>query len=201
MDSWLDSFIASHDSKTVDVESLGVALELELRSVLNAGTRTWNQMRRGLHVAGFIGEVPHIYHLHTGHNLANQHEPTLFRDYPYGIGLSPEQFREALRAGPSHLRNGYYQHFGALYESFHIYSGVLRQIGINWPGDNLEDRCSYLSLQAEVVALTLEWSGRQQKVDDNISAIGFTPAGLAVDRRIIPTTHAAWCGSAAELLF
>jgi hypothetical protein len=200
MDSWLDSFIASNDTKAADVESLGASLERELRSALKSESRTWNQMRRGLHIAGFIHGIPHIYHLHTGGDLANQHEPKLFRDYPYGINLSPEQFREALRVNPCHVRNGYYQHFGALYESFEIYVGALQQLGVDWPGQNLEDRCSFLSLQAEVVALTLQWSGRQQKVDDNISAIGFTPTGLKVDRRIAPRP-VAWCGSAAEVIF
>jgi len=200
MDNWLDEFIVANDSKNADVESLGAILECELRSALKSESRSWNQMRRGLHIAGFIGGIPHIYHLHTGGDLTNQHEPTLFRDYPYGIQLSPEEFRDRLQAGPCHVRNGYYQHFGALYESFQIYAQVLRQLGVDWPGQNLEDRCSFLTLQAEVVALTLQWSGRQKKVDDNISAIAFTPTGLIVDRRIAPRP-AVWCGSAAELLF
>src|SRR5688572_28729252 len=38
--------------------------------------------RRGAHFAGFVGGVPHIYHVHTGKEDKPQHELTLFRDYP-----------------------------------------------------------------------------------------------------------------------
>jgi hypothetical protein len=200
IDAWLTDFIQAHDRAGTDIESMGLALEGALRVALASDARAWNKKRRGIHLAGFVGGIPHIYHLHTGHDLKNQHQPTLYRDYPYGIGATPQQFMQLAARTPQHLRNGYYQHFAGVYQSFKVYADLLPQIGVDWPGPSLDDRCAFLTLQAQVVALTLQWSGRQQKVNTDVSAIAFTPTGLTIDRRLTPSL-AGVCGSAAELAF
>ena len=66
MDEWLSDFAENHIPKSTSVEKVGQLLVDTLNPLMATNGRTWDDMRRGSHVAGYRGKVPVLFHVHSG---------------------------------------------------------------------------------------------------------------------------------------
>lgn len=165
-----------------------------------AGVDSWNDLRRGVHVAGYVDGLPHLYHVHTGGDLTAQHEPRLFRDFPYEAGVSLADYRARLQTiGGYHVRNGYHEVFGLLFDATYRFTEQLPGLGFTWPNGNLENRVSLYRILIQLVSDILQADGRLPHVGGTLSAVAFSERGLHIDQRIRPSLGVFPCGTLAEL--
>jgi hypothetical protein len=134
--------------------------------------RTWEALRGGVHVSGYEGSSPVLFHVHTGHDPPAPQGP--FRLY--------EDFPDA-SAGVQ-LRNGYYKMFAALYDGMQHYAAGLQELGFKWPSESIEDRVSYYTIMVDAAARTLKAAGRVPAVGGNVSSFAFNRSGIQVDKRL-----------------
>lgn len=136
--------------------------------------RPWTSLRGGVHICGYEGRVPVLFHVHTGHNPPAPQGPfNLYEDFPdasQGV----------------HLRNGYYQMFGFLFDGMQNYAAGLHSLGFSWPQQSVEDRVSYYEIMINTIAETLRAAGRVGAVGGKVSSFAFNRNGIQVDKRIGP---------------
>jgi hypothetical protein len=168
--------------------SAGRKLAAALRDEGHKDGRPWCKLRGGVHVCGYQDGKPVLFHVHTGPEPPQPQGPfQLYEDFPdASIGLC-------------HLRNGYYQMFGLLFESMQQYAAGLRLLKFNWPESGVEDRISYYVIMVETVARTLEAAGRVQAVGKLVSAFAFNRNGLQVDKRLERTQMDDFCRDGGDM--
>ena len=201
MDRWLADFIRSQIGSEDRLETACRKLAAALNSALSAaGPVNWNDHRRGVHVAGFVDGLPHLYHVHTGGDPSAQHELRVFRDFPFGINVTLDDYSARLRTiGGYHLRNGYHQIFGLLFDATYRFTEQLPGLGFRWPDGTLENRVSLYRILVQLISDVLQADGRLPHVAGPIHALAFNETGLQIDQRGAPSTAAFPCGGLAEL--
>ncbi len=103
---WISSFV---DGMEVGAELEATAERLAAMMRKNLADAGIAPDRRGIHIAGFVEGVPHLYHIHSGVENQAQHPPALFRDYPDIHCASADEYAAALERGEIFmLRNGRY---------------------------------------------------------------------------------------------
>ncbi len=171
VDDIISSFV-SQLTRTASPRSAGRDIAALLTTEGKRDGRTWDALRGGVHVCGYEGSVPVLFHVHTGDE----------RPAPQGPFQLYEDFPDARRG--FHLRNGYYEMFGALFDSMKQYAAGLHQLGFKWPDETVEDRVSYYSIMVGPVAQTLKAAGRVASVGGTVSAFAFNMNGIQVDKRL-----------------
>jgi hypothetical protein len=152
--------------------SAGRDLAALLRDEGKRDGRSWEKLRGGVHVCGYEGTMPVLFHVHTGSDSPAPQIPfQLYEDYPDA------------RQG-YHLRNGYYKMFSALFDGMQGYANGLQQLGFNWPISAVEDRVSYYEIMVDTIARTLEAANRLPKVGGKVSAFAFNKNGIQIDKRL-----------------
>jgi len=201
LDRWLTDFIGRRLTADDGLEVACTRLADDLNAALSAnGPVDWNDQRRGVHVAGFVDGLPHLYHVHTGGDLNAQHELRVFKDFPYGIGVTLADYEARLRTvGGYHLRNGYHQMFGLLFDATYRFTEQLPGLGFRWPDGSLENRVSLYRLLVQLISDVLQADGRLPQVASPIHALAFNAAGLQIDQRGDPASTGFPCGGMAEL--
>jgi len=187
LDKWIKDFIETQTMNDDTIESFG----LRLVSVLNRlhqkeidNGNTWEKLRSGFHLAGYIEGKPHLFHVHNGHDHEKKHELRLYRDYPNDQLWSPQEFEKVLDKGV-HLRNGYTLHFAYLFDSMLAYSSMIGQkIQITIPQKTLYGRFTYLKELVKFVAGILDSAGVHKGVNRTLSAIAFDQNGLMFDEQL-----------------
>jgi hypothetical protein len=198
-DSWLAEFIDSCITDGDSLEVVAARLAVELNTALRREKRDWNELRRGIHIAGYVGDLPHLYHIHTGNPEFPQHELRVFKDFPYDNVPNLDEYRRRLATlGGYHLRNGFYEVFGPLFDAIYGYTEVLRQLDFSWPNKSLEHRVSLYRLLVKFISDTLVADDRPPSVGGEIQALGFTARGLTIDQITSPTPGSFPCGTNAE---
>lgn len=199
-DRWLAKFITTI-SPTESLPSIADRLAANLNQELSNEHRPWSDLRRGIHVAGYVDGLPHLYHVHTGDPAIEEHELRVFRDFPFIHGGGLEGYRTRLETiGGYHLRNGFYEAFGTLFDAVYGYTTVLRQLGFRWPNGSLEHRVSLYRLLVQFLGDTLVADGRLPSVGGEIQALAFTEHGLAIDQLLPPALQPFPCGGHAEFV-
>jgi len=190
IDTWLAEFISTRISKNDSVEDIGNRLSSELNAILVASRKSWADLVRGIHLAGFRNGLPVLFHVHCGHDDEPAHELRLYKDFPDNKKWSESHFRHLLSFGFIHLRNGFHPLFAPLFERAVQYAGDLRaQFNIQFPHPSLDGRLEFYKLLVRYVAGTLKAAKLSQGVNDTLSTIAFGPAGLIVDERLsFPTS-------------
>lgn len=190
IDSWLRGFIDSSIEDNEEIEAVGQKLTETIRGELEKENRPWSELNFGIHLAGYLNNLPRLWHIHCGHVDGPLHEPRLYHDYPEDQNWTDEYYR-ALFFPPggggtasAHLRNGYTSHYGLLFSSMNNYVNSLRhELGIELPTDSLEGHLSYHKLLVRFVAGALIASGEHPGVNDNLSSISFNENGIVTDER------------------
>lgn len=197
-DRWLSQFIASiRDSESLP--AIADRLAAELNHELVKEGEPWSELRRGIHIAGYVDGLPHLYHIHTGDPAVEEHELRVFKDFPHIHGGGLEGYRTRLQmVGGYHLRNGFYEVFGTLFDAVYQYTTVLRQLGFVWPSGSLDHRVSLYKLLVRFLGDTLVADGRLPSVGGETQALAFTERGLAVDQMQPPSSPAFTCGGHVE---
>lgn len=188
MDRWLHDFIEGQVRASDNVETIATKLITALNPLLQASGRTWEQLNRGIHLAGYRDSTPVLFHIHCGHLGAPKGPLTLHRDYPDDQGITPEQFRDFLRRPSSHahLRNGYHEHFGPLFDLTTYYTEILKQrLNIDFPYGSLEGRMEFYKVLVRFVAGVLDASQERPSVNSELSCIAFTASGI-VKNEMLP---------------
>jgi len=191
MDSWIAEFIEASITPGDDIEDIALRLAEQLNADLSRMGKSWNELRGGLHIAGYKNDLPRLWHIHTGPANEPQHELQLHLDFPELKGLNDIDFRVFLSQDEDtfpkycHLRNGYIPHFAALFDSMMRYSRTLRALYIRFPQDSLEGRLTFYKLLVQFVAETLVAAGKHPGVNNVLSAIAFNQSGLVFDERIL----------------
>lgn len=134
--------------------------------------RSWEDLRGGVHLCGYEGHLPVLFHVHTGADPPNPQGP--FKLY--------EDFADARSA--VHLRNGYYRMFGVLFDGMQNYAAGLQNLGFKWPFEKVEDRVSYYSIMVDTISQTLRAAGKSPSVGGAISGLAFNRNGIQVDKRL-----------------
>ncbi|PZR75812.1 MAG: hypothetical protein DLM73_04230 [Chthoniobacterales bacterium] len=185
LDTWLRGFADSKVQRGDSVEKVGQLLARTLNEQIAAMKEPWENQVRGIHVAGFRDGLPVLFHVHCGHPEEPPHELRLYHDYPDDQRWSIQQFESLLARGVIHLRNGFYRHFAALFDSMQIYMASLdRLLGVKLPQPSLRGRFDFYKLLVRFVANTLTVTGQTQSVNDRLSAIAFDGNGLQIDERL-----------------
>jgi hypothetical protein len=203
-DLWLSRFIGNQVFEQDGLADVCERLAATMNAALSRnGAPDWNRERRGIHVAGYVDGLPHIYHLHTGAENEPQHELRVFKDVPFGVPLTIEEHAERLRDGlGSQLRNGAYRIFGSLFDAMFVFTNEkLPELGFEWPRRTLEDRVSLYTLLVDNISRVLLAEGRLPRVGGEVAAIGFTERGLAIDCRIPLDPVGFPCGKLSEAAF
>jgi hypothetical protein len=190
MDTWVKDFIESNIDDNEGIESAGQRLTSGLRSELEKENMPWSELDFGIHLAGYINDLPRLWHIHCGHSNEPPHEPRLYHDYPEDQTWTEAYYR-ALFFPPggggtasAHLRNGYTPHYALLFSSMKDYVNSLRQqLGINLPTDSLEGHLNFHKLLVRFVAGALVAAGEHPGVNDNLSSISFDQNGIVSDER------------------
>jgi hypothetical protein len=183
MDFWMADFLSSMKAAE-PLPAVADRLAAELNQELVREGKAWGELRRGIHVAGYHDGLPTLYHIHTGDPALPQHELRVFKDFPDGTKKNRHAYLNELRVGTYHLRNGYYKMFGPLFDAAYKYSQDLHSLGFKWPYRGLEDRVTFFSLLTRFLADTLAAADFHPGVNATVSAIGFTEAGLQIDKRL-----------------
>ncbi len=201
MDKWLEYFIRDEIGNGEPIDDVCEKLEAELGANLDKLDCSWNELRRGVHVAGYKNGLPVIYHLHTGPEVGEQERITFHKDYPdvhvpvmiaeiakslpqvkFDVWRVYGEFLE--QEVPIHLRNGYIPHFAKVFDRIRDYSlDIKNTLEINFPYSSLGERVEFFELLVLIVAETLRLSRLPQRVNSRLDAIGFTSDGLRIDRR------------------
>jgi hypothetical protein len=185
LDSWLHEFVNSKVHSGDSVENVGQLLAKSLNKQIEAMKEPWNRQVRGIHLAGYRGDKPVLFHVHCGHANESPHELRLYHDYPDNQNWSMEEFEKLLSLGVIHLRNGFIQHFAALFDSMLMYMERLDHVlGVKLPQPSLRGRLDFYKLLVQFVADTLTVTGQTQAVNDKLSAIAFDRNGLQIDERL-----------------
>jgi hypothetical protein len=185
LDEFVSSYV-SHLTRTASPRSAGRELAALLCLEGKKDGRSWDALRGGVHICGYEGSVPVLFHIHTGHEPPAPQGPfQLYEDFP--------------DASPGfHLRNGYYKMFAAFYDGMQHYAAGLKALGFRWPSESVEDRVSYYTIMVEAVARTLEAAGRVPAVGGGVSSFAFNRNGLRVDKRL-PGYNEDFCRSGGEM--
>ncbi|MDP1718773.1 MAG: hypothetical protein Q8L40_11940 [Burkholderiales bacterium] len=171
VDELVSSFV-SQITRATSPRSAGRDLSALLTSEGKKDGRDWKELRGGVHICGYEGSVPVLFHVHTGHEPPAPQGPfQLYEDFPDASHLC-------------HLRNGYYKMFGTLFDGMQQYAAGLHQLGFKWPNEAVEDRVSYYSIMINTVAQTLKAAGRVPSVGEMVSAFAFNRNGIQVDKRL-----------------
>ena len=196
MDVWLSSFIGRIEPG-LPLDSVAERLAQELNSGIDRGKQSGD--RRGIHVAGYVNGLPHLYHLHTGNEGEPQHELRVFKDFPYVHVPSVSEYEHRIKhIGGYQLRSGYHGMFGLLFDSMYRYTETLKQLQFRWPDGGIEDRVQLYQLLIGLLSDTLVAEGRLPAVGGGITAIAFTSDGLVVDQAGTPGAADFPCGHNAE---
>lgn len=201
MDMWLQEFISTSVDFGDQLEDVASRLADSLnQAIAGSGTVSWNRERRGIHIAGYVDGLPHLYHVHTGGDPNAQHELRVFRDFPFGVPGNLVDFESRLRSvGGYHLRNGFHALFGPLFDAAWTFTSQLPQFGIRWPDGSLENRVSLYRLLSQFIADILVAEGRVTRVAGPFSSLAFDPSGQKIDQLLRPVPGLFPCGSSAEI--
>ena len=179
VDRIVSSFV-SQLTKTASPRSAGQDLAELLASEGKKDGRAWKELRGGVHICGYQGPLPVLFHVHTGHNPPE----------PQGPFQLHEDYRDA--SVGVHLRNGKFQVFAALFDGMKQYAAGLQTLGFKWPHETVDDRVSYNSIMLNTVAETLKAAGYLPTVGNQVSAFAFNRKGIQVDKRL-PRSDAVFC--------
>jgi hypothetical protein len=179
VDKLISSFVSGL-IRTASPRSVGHDLAALLATKGNEDGRAWETLRGGVHLCGYEGAIPVLFHVHTGHAPPAPQGPfQLYEDFP--------DARQCC-----HLRNGYYKMFGVLFDGMQQYAAGLQALGFKWPYESVEDRVSYYSIMINTIAETLRAAGRVTSVGGSVSAFAFNRSGIAVDKRL-PRENVNFC--------
>jgi hypothetical protein len=182
VDALISSFV-SELTRFASPRSSGQNLAALLNAEGKQDGRDWGALRGGVHVCGYEDSLPVLFHVHTGHTPPAPQGPFhLYEDFP--------DARQGV-----HLRNGFFQMFGPLFEGMQLYSAGLQALGYKWPVEAIEDRVSYYSIMINTVAETLRAAGRLASVGSMVSAVAFNRNGIQVDQRL-PRQNSDFCRGA-----
>jgi hypothetical protein len=171
MDMLLSSFV-SQLTGTASPRSAGRDLAGLLTCEGKRDGRSWEKLRGGVHVCGYEGSLPVLFHVHTGHTPPTSQGPfELYEDFP--------DARQGV-----HLRNGFFQMFSHLFDGMQQYAAGLQTLGYKWPTETVEDRVSFYSIMVNTIAETLKAAGRAASVGGVVSAVAFNRNGIQVDKRV-----------------
>ncbi len=184
VDEWICDTLTSLDTTRENLESIGEWIVRELNTIRyqegrTGEPRTWG----GFHLAGYLGGVPRLWHIHNGHIGKPVREFRLHRDYPEDQGWSDEEFLQGLERGWwVHLRNGYIRAFVRQYNSMRGSSGRSWETSdTRLAGDNLASRMNFYKMVVRRVADALLKDGIHPGVNNELSAVAFTEMGPMVD--------------------
>ena len=190
MDTWVKKFIDSRINENENIESVGQKLTAEIRSELEKENKPWTDLVFGIHLAGYMNDLPRLWHIHCGHNNEPPHEPRLYHDYPEDQNWTEDYYRAMFfppgggGTASAHLRNGYTPHYALLFKSMNDYVNNIRnELGIDLPSETLEGHLNFHKLLVRFVAGALVASGEHPGVNDRLSSITFNQNGIVSDER------------------
>lgn len=185
LDKWVFDFLQGSVTPTDTVESVGNRLAKQINEKHTPTGKPWSELVCGFHLGGYVSGLPHLYHVHCGHQGEPSHELRLYKDFPDGQHWDDAQFRFALENAFCHLRNGYHPLFGPLFDNIMKYAQQLKaHLSITFPQDNIEGRLLFYKELVKFVAGVLAASGIHRGVNDTLSAIAFDKNGIVFDEQL-----------------
>lgn len=111
---------------------------------LHTGSTTWSDLRRGVHVGGFVDGIPHVWHVHTG-TQEHGKRPEAHQDFPRIHGGGSRKYGAFLESG------GYARLFNGFSELYDVVSSIgedLRnrlesEFEVTIPAPNLRGQLAY----------------------------------------------------------
>lgn len=192
MDEWLSEFIEKRIGDNEPIESVGQRLADELNAELKAEQQCF---QRGIHIAGYVDNLPVLWHVHSGHLDEAPHEIKLYRDYP-PTNMEVWEREEAFGSGGFwQLRNGRFKHFSVLFEHVQSYTETLREIlGTTFPPPDIKGRLEFYKMLIKFVAGVLQVSDQDRSVNDQLSWVAFDRYGSTLRETV------KYCASADDQL-
>lgn len=103
---WVRAFVAGLEPGA-DLHDAATRFANEVNETLHPAN--WSDDRRGAHFVGYVHDLPHLYHVHTGPAEGPQGPLSVHREYPELLKGDERAYRRALKRGEIFLlRNGRY---------------------------------------------------------------------------------------------
>lgn len=140
----------------------------------------FEKLRRGVHVAGFIDGLPHLYHCHMGeHPPKPQSAMQVHKDYPDIHGGGLEAYRARIKNGlPGQLRNGRHDLFNFIGESLEGLRESFEQLyKTPLPEPSLQGQLYFDIALVRFAAGLMRAAGKVPTVSDAVDWYAFDSAG------------------------
>jgi hypothetical protein len=182
MGAWMQDFVARVSSDE-PLDSIGNRLAAELEAAAIAMSRPPSDLRRGVHLGGFVGAVPHLYHVHTGSPATGVHAPKLLRDFPFEHVGDEAMYAADLRGGSrAQLRNGMPTLFGLVADSLdQLRLQLAQDAGVQIPAPTLLGQLAVDRALVRFAANLLAASDNPPTVSEEVDCLAFNSAGLVTD--------------------
>jgi len=132
--------------------------------------------RRGVHVAGYVDGLPHIYHCHMGHDGEAERELSCYHDYPGESDL--DRYRQRLTEGPpAQLRNGRPDLYGGINQSIDALIKAARERGIRIPAPTIDAQLAFDSAIVRFASGLMEAAGYAPTVSLEVDVLAFNTKG------------------------
>ena len=178
LERWAERFVndvTEHDTPA----SVAGRLASELNPMLERLTAHWSKMRRGVHVSGYEGDLPVIFHVHTGDPRGFHHALEVHRDFPDVHVGSAETYRAHLAGGGFvQLRNGQHELFATVAQlSTELQSELSTILRTPVPAQTLRGQALFDEALVRFAAGILKSADQHQVVSDLVDIITFTADG------------------------
>lgn len=81
IDLWLNDFVDCIEEKA-PLDRVASRLVTSITVELEQENKPWKDLVFGIHIAGYINDLPRLWHIHCGHSNEPPHEPRLYHDFP-----------------------------------------------------------------------------------------------------------------------
>jgi hypothetical protein len=177
-EDWARRFVAGIRSRET-VESICERLVAMLNPQLEHLGKSWSFLRRGIHVSGYDGDLPIIFHVHTGDPKAFHHALEVHRDYPDIHAGGRERYRHLLDKGAlAQLRNGYYELFASLAKrAFESRTELSAILAAPVPSPTLAGQAAFDEALVRFAADILKSTDLTRSIGTKLDVLAFTAEG------------------------
>ena len=202
-EQWLRRFvntIASGTSLAEASDELASQLNSRLNS-LAARLHGWADLHRGIHVSGYVDDLPCIYHVHTGDPNIAHHPLRVYRDFPDIYAEGDENYRRTLASGKyAQIFNGFHELYGTVGGKVgELRDELQRQFDVIIPAPSLRGQLELSRALVRFAGGLLRAADRAPQVSLEITDVAFTQAGRIMIPDFAPDLPAFGAGKSQAL--
>jgi len=191
LDSWVRNFIDNHIDEYDTPEDVANRLADRLNADLSAHGDEWKKRTRGLHLTGYLKDIPQVWHVHNNPPSDHADGVVAYQNFPEEKTLDMA-FRFMLEHVSPVIFGGQTEMFREAFRLTQEFTKGLTSHNIKLPYDTLEGHLSYNMMLVSFVGDMLRVSNNLQIVDTNLSYVAYTETGIKVANLRLPSHEAVY---------